>query len=56
MLPAICKRNKRNCKEDPMTKKKVIQQYRIIVACTFVCGLGIGAFLAVVALAGGLLP
>lgn len=40
-----------------MTKEKIIQQYRIITFCTFVCGLGLGAFLSVVALsAGGLLP
>jgi hypothetical protein len=40
-----------------MNKEKIIQQYKIITVCTFVCGLGIGAFLAVMALsAGGVLP
>lgn len=38
-------------------EEETIIQYKIIVACTFVCGLGLGAFLAVMALsAGGLLP
>ena len=40
-----------------MTKEKIIQQYKIVSVCTFLCGLGLGAFLSVVALsAGGLLP
>jgi hypothetical protein len=38
-------------------EEETIIQYKIIMVCTFVCGLGIGAFLAVVAIsAGGLLP
>tara|TARA_R110000751_G_scaffold42077_2_gene98170 strand:- start:5360 stop:5482 length:123 start_codon:yes stop_codon:yes gene_type:complete len=37
-------------------EEETIIQYKIIMVCTFVCGLGIGAFLSVVALAGGLLP
>ena len=35
-----------------MTKMKIIQ-YKIIVACAFVCGVGIGSFLAVMALSVG---
>tara|TARA_R110000751_G_C13597407_1_gene461748 strand:+ start:140 stop:262 length:123 start_codon:yes stop_codon:yes gene_type:complete len=40
-----------------MTKKQLVIQYKIIAACTFLCGLGLGAFLAVLSIsAGGLLP
>ena len=36
-----------------MTKKQLVIQYKIIAACTFLCGVGIGSFLAVMALSLG---